>query len=586
MTIRTAIFTALFLWTNSLSGQLEWAVRPLLDTPYFYTSADKCDRFIIVGERGGSKRVMRYDGSFAFGGQSFKQIDFIGANCFYSGKDLEGRQIAFTADEWMITDDYDAVDQYAQTTLVLVEKGELFGLVNLNGEVALPLGYESICRLKVGRFQVVLPDGEERILEVPETRIHDAGNRAAVQKLYAGLLTDREIFREEVEHKTRKWFWGIRKNDGEVLLQANRYLGLKGVTLEGHRFITCRDGVDGKVGALDSTGQVTIPFIYDEITSRAIGDKYLVGHRNDTAFIFNWRGEVHSSIATKKLHPLMRNDLLTARIDGGVILLNQDLEPVLQDTFNEIYTSSPDKVFLKKGGLRGFYSVKTGLYTAPRFKKVGGPYARAALPVAEKSEIGFYDVHTGEMLTPFIYNEAKGLGGMYKADVLRVDTIVKAGRSFNKRYRDNYLLDVRGNPVIGPTPRSIKHVTGAIYQERWSKDTVMLYDFKKETSRMITGSEVKVGPQITRRAADDFVLTIELAREQDPRSFTSLLTLKNTRVIIYQENEKYGLMTIDKRLTEPRFSTIEAFIPREGVKVEIDGKWGLLRLPKAYQINN
>ncbi len=582
MILRLSLFTALFLIMYSLSGQLEWAVRPLLETPVFSFDPERCSQFVIVGERGESQRVMRPDGTFAFGGSAFKTIDAMDG-CFHTGLNLNDQKIAFTADEWMITDDYDAVEMHTRSDLVIVQKGDLFGLVYLNGSLGLPLRYESIYRLKHGKYKVRLPSGEEQVLEIPEKLLSETSDDAATKPPYTRLLTNREIFREENEHENWSYFWGIKTLAGDTLLTADRYLGLRGASLEGHRVIVCKDVTNGKIGILDSTARVVVPFVYDEIKKTEMAGKYLVAQQKDTASLINWLGEEQASMVAPNLRPLSGTDLLIASFGNGVRLLNLELEPVLRDTFDEVYRGGTDKVFLKKGRLRGIYSNRTGLYTKPRFTRLGGPFARAVLPVAEALKIGFYDAHAGKMLTPFAYDKVKGEGGFFHASKFRQDTLMKNGKTFTKRRVENYLLDLKGKPLIGPSPHLIKHVTKSIYAEYWSKDTVMLYDFEQETTQMIAGKGVKVGPQVVRRSANDFVLTTEQARKKNPRSFTSLRELKGTKLFVYPKDDKYGLMTVDEQLSPAQFSTVKLLSPERGVKVELDGKWGVLRVPEAYR---
>ncbi|MTB49625.1 WG repeat-containing protein [Lewinella sp. W8] len=580
MNLRTHFLALFLVLPGLLSAQLDWLVEPTLETPDFHYGLTAQSGWVLVGDRTSGVTIQNARGEVQLDGRSFRQLQYMPQNETWTGLDAEGNRVLFTSDGRFLSEGYDQFNRYYRTNVILVQRDELFGLLDTDGTEICPPRYTDMRRLGRGRYWGRRPNGQMDTLRVKETDGRTAEERASALRINSGQIRDRIMISAPGKKRNHR-YWGWTSMDRDTLLAPNRYYSNYNNMLYAQQVMIATDSHNDKVGVLNHEGTVLIPFQYDEIAYSLIDQRYFSAVQDGELVLLGlngkevWRGQGES--LTSMLHlPYARFSLS----EGGVQLWGMDFTPILPDTFQEVWSPvSPNTWFiLKKNGRYGTFSHASGHYEVPKYDRIRGPYLAPRIIGQRRDSFWLFDPQTGTCTPDRPFRSLKRIGQLYQATEVRLDSTLQGGVMRPRSKQVFYLLDTLGREVRGAYDYPTTHLHGNVYLERpGGQDSVILHDFDRGIHRTIVGREATFYENVVRLGDSTYYYLDDFFYGKAEREFTFLDTKKGEALKRYGEGGKYGLVRDGVRLTAAVFDEIDPKWSDRGIRVRYRGKWGVLR---------
>jgi hypothetical protein len=579
------LFLALFLFNvASVSAQLEWVVKPIVEEDVFFYLPEQSTTHIIVGKKPNPQRLQRLDGSYAFGGQAFTRLQVVPSSGLWSGLTADEQPIIFNREEKVLSDKYDELNNYHRTNILMSKKNDLFGLIDISGKVIRKPKYKNLRRTARGEYLGELPNGQKEVIEVDETDGMTDKRRASSIRSNSSKIKGRIVFRKK--SLKRNWpFWGMTDMEGEVILPADRYYSNTQKMHFEEQIMIAIDSKNDKEGVLNKDGKVIVPFIYDKVDHHLLNSRYFITQRADSTYIVDFTGKELVSAEGKGYYPVHDEPLVKEIKDKKARLLNLQLEEVIPGEYRSIKSPIGKSGFFILGRDKkyGFYALPSGNLIAPRFEKTIGPFTRAPLSVKEDGKFGIFDV-TGDrfILPPTYNNDLRRHGDYFVGSNYRKDSIKKSDGKFRPiKILTYYLHQNDGTLVYGPSGNKITSLGGDLWNERVGKDSLRVYNFVTNSNHLFTNKGTKVLGDIIKFSDEEYCFTSDFLEDPLAERYELLdKKHKDHSLRRYKLSGKFGLINGREEITPPLYDEIDLKFITYGIKAKVDGKWGVLAKPK------
>jgi hypothetical protein len=214
-----------------------------------------------------------------------------------------------------ISGDYDALNSFYRTNILMVQQNKLFGLIDSSGEVIKVPQYTNLRRVKRGIYEGTLPDKKVEIIRVQESNGKSAHQNRKSLKILSEQLKDR-IMMSAPSDKRNFRYWGFTDLKGDTLLRPDRYYSNFGKMHYEQQFMIAIDGVSDKAGVIDKDGSILIPFVYDKINPALFADRFFIAQKEEKFGVLNRNNEVVLPFEYEMLFPVPEGDVLIAQKDG------------------------------------------------------------------------------------------------------------------------------------------------------------------------------------------------------------------------------------------------------------------------------
>lgn len=566
------------LLTSPLFAQLEWLVEPIIEFEEFYYSPDHNPNLIFVTHPTKKKGVLRTDGTYLFEPQTFTRLRYVSGSGLAYGMTEDKKTIVFNNDEKIISAQYDELNSFYRTNIVMVKKDGLFGLIDHTGKVIRKPTYKRMKRERRGLYKGTKSDGSIDRIEVGESDGLTPAKRARSREINISKIKDRIIFSAPSKKRNARYY-GFTDMKGNVILPADRYYSNYNKMIYEAQLMIAIDSESQKHGVLDKDGQITVPFIYDDIANTPAGNQYLVAQKDNTYFLLDFDGKVHKTTQAEKFYPLGENPFVVAEHDKKKYILNLDLEKVVPDGLDDIWPSSKrDWTIVAIGDKKGFFSFRTGKYTAPQFVDIGKPFIYDDIGVKKDKHFALYKIHAGAYQTEAIYEYIKREGDYYVKRTKQVDSVLVDSVYQLKTTRWYTVSDSNQQVILGPSSHPISRLQGNIYIERIGTKELFLYDIKTGEKRWRADKSTSLFTNNVGRYVNGSSWFIDDVFKDQPPKYEYLSTKITDNLRIFKNDGKCGLIHKKQVVQEAIFEDIKMI--NEGmIKAKIDGKWGILKNP-------
>lgn len=567
-----------------LTAQLSWIVPPVIEDTVFFYLPESAGDIVILGKKPTPQRLQRTDGSYLFGGQAFQYLQSTGASGIWSGRNLDDEPVVFNGQEVMLSDGYDELNNYYRTNILMTKKNDLFGLITSEGKVVRKPKFKNLRRKQQGLYLGEYPDGKLEEIIVSETDGLTDQQRASTLRIHSSQLKDRIMVREK-SGKRNYPYWGMTDMEGNEVLPANRYYSNYNKMHFEQQVMVAIDSKNDKEGVLDKDGKVLVPFIYDKVSPYLVNGQYVVAEQADTTYLLDFNGQVKASTIGKKVFRAGSLPLVKEVKGKQYRLLNLDFQPVLPDTFSYISGLFDEGGFmmLKQGKKTRFFTTRTGVLSSRGFNKVNGSFALPPLAVRENKTFGLYDVYNDRYIIPPTYKSLYRNGDYFRSVYVERDTVRVTEDSMTVTATNIYqIFREDGTSLLGPTANSLTQVSGDIWQEIITKDSLVLHDVAVGKSKPLSKKQGKLINEIIAFEDGSYTFTADYLSGTQPLRYEFLdRKYKDHALRRYQRSGKFGLMRGSDIITEPIYDEIDLSFIRYGIKARVGDKWGVLALPEG-----
>lgn len=537
---------------------------------------------MVVEGPGGQKGVQRTNGTFLFPTGSFTQVQYVGGNGLMYGITQERETVVFNSDGKTLSTPYDALNSYYHTNIIMAEKDKLFGLIDTLGQVIKPPQYKNLRRVRRGVYKGTFPDGREELIQVEESDgLTDADRKKALSN-NSKKMKDRIIIIAKADKKGYLLYYGFTTMDGDTLLAPDRYASNHlNISYEQQAMIAT-DSETGKQGLFDKDANIVIPFEYDKIWHDPMENGYVLAQKGNQYSTINLDGSLRASMRADKMYPMRAHPYQKAIIDNKQFLYNDQMTRVLPEAFDHIRDpANKNWTMLSKNKQKGFFSLKSGKYTPPAYKKISTPIRYDVFGVATGEKFALFNVHRGDLLTDSIYHMIQKAGPLYKGVLVKKDSVLKDSTYRQVEVTYYQMLDSEGRTLYGPVSKRIHHAVDSLHIEKLHEDSIILHHFFTGRQRLVTGNDIKFYPNnVIRTSRERYYFTDELFNDGTARSFEYLSDKITEGVRLFKQNGKYGLIHQQKVVAEAEFQELKDI--KDGmIKAKLDGKWGILKNPYA-----
>ncbi len=621
---RISVIIILLFWVSDLSAQLKWLVEPFAEEEKFFKKHEYSREFFELVNKFAKQGILKPNGEFVFGDKTLIYIKYISDQGLLYGKTKRGEHYLLNNKGEIISDGYDLLNIWYHTNFILAKKDDLFGLIDTSGQVVVPLKYRTLLRDTLGLYKGILENGNKEDVKVKEYPIHPiASMHERAIKRESSKIKDRIIISHTTQDKKTS-YQGFTNMQGDTILAPDRYkISIAQMNYE-KQIMTALDTHTEKYGMFDKDANHLIPFEFDEITEfiwdEVPENQYVIAQKDSLYYLFNLDGSKKDSIIAEEISPIRYREkideynrshfrylpLFSVKIDGKYQLMNDNFEPIIEGEFDNLGKGaglgSNQWIFADIDSLRGFYSLKTGKYTPPQFVGISRPFRTHILGVKKDKLFALYDVHKGEYITEALYNEISKVGEYYMGKSYVIDSTLKSFERQNIIYkilfsRDDFLpdsiyrkkkvseyllMDTTGQVIHGPIRRKFVHKIGDVYGAGDHHNLYELWDFKKGINKNLEN--------IGKRTFENNVIQLkegglcfidDLLYLNNPPIFEDLAGKMKEELRVYKQNGLWGLMHDKKIVAKAQYDKVEILGGRGVIRVQKDGKWGLLKNPYA-----
>jgi len=567
----------LFFYLSGINAQhLEWILKPVIEQDKFYYFPNMNEEFIIVENKDGRQGVLRKNGSYLYEADRFDKVGVMGGNGIMYGMNKNEKTVVFNIKGKVISGDYDYLNSYHHTNIILAVKDNLYGLIDTSGYVIRKPQYKYLTQIKRGLYKGEFPDGKVEMIEVNETDGLTESQRSGKEKKMRTLIKDRIVFYgRKVKGSSLKLF-GCTDLNGDTIFQADKYYGI--VNLEKHGIILTYNIENKKRGAIDKNGNVVIPFKYNYINKTVYKDKYLLANIGKMFYIIDVRGNVRASYEADDMYSMDEYPYFRAVKNKKYTLLDLDFKPVLNRSFDRITDLyKPDWSIILNNKKKGFFSAKTGVYTEPQFKKLTVPLIYDVFGVTYGKKYGLFDVHKGEFISDTLYTSTKVAGKYFIATIENQDSVLENNKYKKIKFKNYFLLDSSASVIYGPVKNKIKRIAKDIFAIRKNKDTLIVQNFRNGKVRYYDKRKIKFLSDNVSKIDDDLYCFTDEILDENHETFEYLSSVME-HLRIFKKNGKYGLIHNKKVVNISEFDQIGK-IDKTMINVKMNNKWGILRNP-------
>lgn len=485
-----------------------------------------------------------------------------------------------------------------QSTLKLlkVKKDRHFGVVNINGEIIVPVDHEKVQIWNDGKHCSSYTNGTQRFYdnegyEIEEDIVTEMSNKRfskrkdeRMQKLIVEFMAKNdniEILKNEnryyvINTNTRdtivpRWsekskitdkgiifylgsspdFHQIAVNgDGEVLQKFNRYASIE---YQDDAHIIIKDS--RKYGLFDVNLNVILPLDYDRMNK--IGDDKFILQKDGVCFIANSNAEPIYDIKAEYIY----------QSEDKKILLGRDKRVTY--VFDSITNTFRKYDF----GFRSVYKNQTKYI------------------VTNKDTLkGYFDLLSQELLIPLKYRYASLIDGLF---VGTNEKMKKRRINLNGPIGIKDIYNSKGDLILSDSVSNLKKIASGYYEYTspdkiiriMNQKGVIIKEFEAGT-KVYTKHGRFIGIKKKGEKKANFYLTADFLAEKMDNSFSSIgdiLSYKKseTKYIIAGNQEKYGIIDLEGNTLVPFvFENIQANSnSSEYMVVQKDGGLGIIKTP-------
>jgi hypothetical protein len=578
------IITVLFCFGRPFvcNAQLDWIIEPVIDHDNFSYYPNHNESYIIIKPEVGKAGVINREGEIMLHPDSFVNIIIFESNGLWKGFKNDRTVAYFNNDLDYISGDYDALNSFYRTNILMVQQNKLFGLIDSSGEVIKVPQYTNLRRIKRGIYEGTLPDKKVEIIRVQESNGKSAHQNRKSLKILSEQLKDR-IMMSAPSDKRNFRYWGFTDLKGDTLLRPDRYYSNFGKMHYEQQFMIAIDGVSDKAGVIDKDGSILIPFVYDKINPALFADRFFIAQKEEKFGVLNRNNEVVLPFEYEMLFPVPEGDVLIAQKDGKKGVINITFEEVLPFEYDKVDIFKPLVLKIQKKGKIGFYAIPTQKHTPVQFSKVIF-FGKPAYGVTYFENFALFDTYSGKFLTDTIFTEITRKGAYYEAASFHFDTVQMDTTSILLKRRDYMVLDTLGK-VVFESDKPVVYLMDDLFVQRTEKnDTVFIYDLKTNARSIFEGGDMVfkrdetfyAEHRITQIQKNVYAFTDEIMTND----FTvyEYIGPPKDHLRVYKKNGKFGLLHQRIPVTPPLYDEIK-HINNGMIKAKFNGKWGVLENP-------
>ncbi len=583
MKTRIIFFSLFILFSNKSHSQFEWALNPIMETSNFIYRPEVNENYIELIVEGGKKEgVLNKQGEVILDPNEFQKINFVPGNEIVRGVKADGKVVLMNKSRKIIGNEFDEVNPYLETNLILVRKKNVWGIMDTSGVTIVKPRYRRINKISRGKLKGTLADNSEELFQVEETSGMNPHQEDKQLKLHSSKMKDRIMINSKSD-RVHYDFWGFTNMSGDTLLSPNRYYSKYHMMKYDEQVLIAIDSRTDKQGVFDKDGKIIIPFQYDKI-NHLLYYNHFIAKLDGKYGLLDMKGNIVLPFDHYYISPTFKNNYLTTRKSKRVTLLDSNFQKVYEEDVKLVSKITGQIIRLFDGKHFGFYSLKTKRLTKPRFKRIMNSTQGVKIVAAQRN-FGLFDIHSGKMLTEMKYKHLEQKGNFFYGDYLFRDSILEDSvyKKFNVSRRD--LLNPKGEVLYSPTRTSLTFITDDIVHfkvfRQYSSDSSWIIDFATNQKIFITGenytyySSGKEENSCKVLEIDKRFYFLDDLLNGNNKSFSFIGRLKEG-LRVYRKDGLFGFIREKEIITPPIYDKIGSF-NKDLIAVKYKGKWGILK---------
>jgi hypothetical protein len=590
--MRLYFFLIAYFITTSLSiAQVRWLLEPTQDSKHFVTPQIEGLDFIIVKYEDRTSKVVNSKGkTLVERDRIFWPISFSPNDRLVAFSRENEKFKFYNQDFECVTEGFDEAHTQADYNTLITTKNGLLGLIDIEGNVLIENKYKLLKRIATGKFKAITEDGEEKVLtieDIPNTRHFP-------NCTYNGMTIYRSLFCDRLSSL------GITDNNSDTLLHLGKFYSSyypRCPKIIKDSFIMVASPKTKNVGLINLKGELVVDTIYKSINQV-----------DSSPYLFNVKiGKSNSvlDIRTQKATKYGYDDAYVMKsyisVKKGEFRGKLDFEGNLEipPTYNTFRTRDSSIAYQRNDSIY-INSTKKNAFAKDVFAKNATTRSQTYVLENYNKKYCLYDGGNLEFLTDTIYTNIRQVGNYFECTYITFDTTYydppkeiknrkgEVTRTYSSTTRKVYnyeFRDLDGKLMYGPIQRELKILNGRYSKHYIPKtDSVAFVNTQTFQAQKFLSSEVdnvKYGvgyfvKDVIHADSSSYILDHFLDPSIEAIPYDTLMSEDRSPVYIYRQNNKYGLLSKDAILTEPKFESIER--RSDQFIVALNRKYGLLEV--------